>query len=234
MQNVLWQAVYDAFTEVDGILNKAERFATNPNINVANLVAAMAKPKPTGVPGVPIRQAYVASDELVGIRTQIRATLDALKVRLAEKLTEREVYLALFPIVVNFDEVVQNRFARGQMAPWPPLQKELFKIDDGGAIFYDTLEDLLRKPETLPFIYEIFYLCLSDGFRGKYTDNLAKVNEYKHKLEQKIPVPTVAAQKGKDEVRPVISFERVPISYYAMAAASIALACAALYALARA
>jgi type IV/VI secretion system ImpK/VasF family protein len=181
----------------------------------------VAKPAAGPQIGLSLRQAFVATDDLVEVRAQVRAKLDVLKASLAEHLTEREVYLALFPIVVYFDEIVQNRFVRGQSAPWPPLQKELFKIDDGGALFYDTLDDLLRKPETLPFIYEVFYFCLSDGFKGKHTENLTKVNEYKHKLEEKIPRPVIAAEKGKDEKAPTFTFERIPISYYAAAAASI-------------
>jgi type IV/VI secretion system ImpK/VasF family protein len=234
MKNTLWQAIYDVFTDIDAILNKAERYGTSPNMPVASLMmGAQAKPKAAGPSvGVAMRQAFVATDELVEVRSQIRAKLDVLKASFAEKLTEREGYLALFPLVVYFDEIVQNRFVRGQSAPWPPLQKELFKIDDGGALFYDTLDDLLRKPETLPFIYELFYFCLSDGFKGKHTENLAKINEYKHKLEDKIPHPHVTSAAAKEEAAHMISLERLPFSYYAAAAGAVAAVFAVFYGLA--
>ncbi|MGH7295043.1 MAG: DotU family type IV/VI secretion system protein [Polyangiaceae bacterium] len=233
MQNALWQAIYDFFTEVDAILGRAERFGgTNSAIAVPTFLAPTAKPPKPAAGVSPVRAAYPVSEELTTVRTQLRARLDVLKASIAERLTEREVYLALFPIVVYADELVQNRFVRGQTVTWPPLQKELFKIDDGGALFYDTLDDLLRKPETLPFIYEIFFYCLSDGFRGKHADNLAKVNEYKHKLTEKIPVPPVAQASGKGDATPLLSIERLPLSYYAVAAAAVVVAFVALYALA--
>jgi type IV/VI secretion system ImpK/VasF family protein len=234
MENTLWRAIYDVFSEVGAILDRAERGGTTP---IATDLAAAA-PKPARAPaaamGAGIRQAFSAQDDLVPVRAHVRSRLDVLKAALAEELTEREVFLALFPVVVTFDEIVQNRFVRGQAAPWPPLQKELFKIDDGGAVFYDTLDDLLRKPETLPFIYEVFYFCLSDGFRGKHGENLTKINEYKHKLEEKIPIPKIARTIPKTEALPVLSaaLDRIPFGLYAAAAGVIAVTFLAFYGLA--
>src|SRR5207249_677634 len=80
------------------------------------------------------------------------------------------------------DEMVQSKYP-GENMSWPPLQKKLFLSDHGGEIFYETLDDLLRKPDTLPFIWEVFYLCLCYGFMGRDGDNIGKINQYKAKLE---------------------------------------------------
>ncbi|MEZ0227893.1 MAG: DotU family type IV/VI secretion system protein, partial [Planctomycetota bacterium] len=170
-------------------------------------------------------KAYVATDDLVEVRSKLRGKLDLLKAQLAENLNEREVFLVLFPLVVLFDELVQNRFvAGGGGGSWPPLQSELFKIDDGGEVFYNTLDDLLRKPDTLPFVYEVFYLCLSLGFRGRYADNLTKVNEYKHKIETKIPQPALPAKGPSDENRTRFRFKAVPVLRYVTVFGLLALA----------
>ncbi len=129
--------------------------------------------------------------EMVRVRSDIRTQLEFLRVKLAESLTERESYLVMFPIVVYFDELIQSRYIKGGQT-WPPLQRELYQIDDGGILFYDTLEDILRKPQTLPFIYEVYYFCIDHGFRGRYNDDPVKINEYKKKLAEKIPVKEAA------------------------------------------
>ena len=96
-------------------------------------------------------------DDLLQARTELRAQLDRLRTKLSERLSERDSYLVLFPMVAHFDEWVQMRFLKGDQLSWPPLQRELFQIDDAGEIFFETLDDILLKPQTLPFVLEVFY-----------------------------------------------------------------------------
>jgi len=221
MKNKLWAAVYETFNEIDSLLTKFEKFGSVSEAAVPTAASMQKRPAPKpGAAGVlGMRQAYSATDDLVAVRAKIRSRLDQLKAALAESLTEREGYLVLFAVVVSLDEVVNNRLAQGQGAAWPSLQKELFRIDDGGSVFYDTIDDLYRKPDTLPFIYETFYYCLSEGFRGKYAENLTKVNEYKHKLEEKIPVPKIEKVEDVNAAPDLIRIDEIPFSYYAAAAA---------------
>ncbi len=131
------------------------------------------------------------TEELIEIRKDIRTQLDFLRASLAEELTERDSYLVIFPIVTLCDELIQSRYFEVSQSGWPPLQKELFQIDDAGEVFFEILEDVLRKPQTLPFIYEVFYLCLSHGFQGKYNENPVKIQEYMKKLKEKIPIDSL-------------------------------------------
>src|SRR5437773_2260747 len=133
MKNPLWSAIYDLVQEVDALLSRAERFGTGAGGEAAPApvdgapAAAVASPRKKAA----FFKGYVATDDLVEVRAKIRSKLDVLKASLAEQLTEREGYLVLFPLVVLFDELVQNRFlAGGQAGSWPSLQQELFKIDD--------------------------------------------------------------------------------------------------------
>ncbi len=228
MKNPLWSAVFDLVQEVDTLFSRAERFGASGSATPSGDAPPADAPPPEEAPAEPtiaaaspkrgkagFFKAYVATDDLVEVRSKLRSKLDLLKAQLAENLTEREVFLVLFPLVVLFDELVQNRFiAGGGSGSWPPLQSELFKIDDGGEVFYNTLDDLLRKPDTLPFVYEVFYLCLSLGFRGRYADNLTKVNEYKHKIEQKIPQPVLPAKETDEAKRIRFTFKAFPVMRY--------------------
>ena len=126
-------------------------------------------------------------EDLVKVRVDIRTQLDFLRAKLSENLRERDSYLVIFPIVAYFDEIIQTNFLAESRTGWPPLQKELFQIDDAGELFYETLDDIMLKPQTLPFIYEVYYFCLSSGFRGKYGNNPVKVTEYLKRLRDKIP-----------------------------------------------
>jgi len=134
------------------------------------------------------------------IRKRIRNQLDFLRVQLLEELTERDVYFVLFPIVALFDERVQTQYLKDSQTNWPPLQKELFRIDDAGDMFYESLDEILIKPQTLPFVYEVYYFCLKYGFKGRYNDNALKINAYMKKLRAKIAAaapekPVAQAQK---------------------------------------
>src|SRR5687768_17448604 len=147
MKNPLWSAVFDLVQEVDTLFSRAERFGASgaaPSSDApadappADAPPADAPAEPAIAAASPKRgkagffKAYVATDDLVEVRSKLRNKLDLLKAQLAENLTEREVFLVLFPLVVLFDELVQNRFiAGGGQGSWPPLQSELFKIDDG-------------------------------------------------------------------------------------------------------
>ena len=222
MKNPLWSPIYDLVQEVDSLLVRAERFGTNAPAEGGGGGDASA-PAPEAVAASPRKKAaffkaYVATDDLVEVRSKLRGKLDMLKAALSEHLTEREAYLVLFPLVVMFDELVQNRFVAGGQGTWPALQTELYKIDDGGEQFYNTLDDILRKADTIPFIYEIFYFCLSNGFKGRYGDNLAKINEYKHRLETKIPHPAVPRKPDPDAGMTRIDFGRLPILRYTVVA----------------
>ncbi len=223
MENPLWSAIYDVFTEVENLITQVERFGTVAAPASAQAAVAPAparKPKGAALARLEgLRQAYSETEGLVELRSAIRGKLDVLRAALSARLTERETYLVLFPIVIRFDELVQNRLLGGGSVAWPPLQKELFGIDNGGEQFYETLDDLLRKADTLPFIYEVYYFCLSDGFKGKYIDNLAKIDEYKRKLADKIPLPPVERRGAREEGPNLVPLrERFPFEYWAAAA----------------
>ncbi|WP_297971699.1 type IVB secretion system protein IcmH/DotU [uncultured Amaricoccus sp.] len=58
----------------------------------------------------------------------------------------------------------------GGTSAWPrqPLVSTLYGDVDAGARFFDRLEELEAHPNRDPDMLELFYFCLSLGFRGRY------------------------------------------------------------------
>ncbi len=153
--------------------------------------------------------------KMLEVRSKVREELDLLRARLLEELKEREVYLVLFPIVAHFDELIQNRYLKRLHTKWPMLQMELFDVDNAGEMFFDLLDDILNKPITEPFIYEVFYFCLSYGFLGKYADNPIKIKEYLKALKEKIIEEGILDFPFKiEEAKASLKTLASPIRYY--------------------
>jgi type IV/VI secretion system ImpK/VasF family protein len=164
------------------------------------------------------REANPGGPDLVDLRERLRKRLVWLRSRLAEALSEHEVYAALFPLVAYSDELVQS-VTHGGATLWEPLQSELYEIDNAGEVFYSMLDERLRQDETLPLIFEIFYFCLNDGFAGIYSHDPKKIEEYKARLATRIPQkPTGELERPEARVIELVGF---PWKYYAIAAAVV-------------
>lgn len=158
--------------------------------------------------------AVSAGPDLVALRSHLRQRLVELRATFAEVLTDHDVYYALFPVVVHVDELVRIS-TRGEAARWEPLQGELYEIDNGGELFFKVADDKLRQQETHPFVFEVFYFCLADGFAGMYQGDRKRLDEYAMRLAERVPLrPTPPAA-----ARPLRGVELVPFpwQYYAVA-----------------
>jgi type VI protein secretion system component VasF len=165
-------------------------------------------------------EAHAGGPDLVELRARLRKRIGWLKGKLAEALTEHEVYYALFPIVVYVDELVATVMP-GVTQRWEPLQGELYDVDNGGELFFSILDDRFRKEETPPVVFEIFYFCLNDGFFGMFAADRSKIDEYRARLRDRIPLrPTNAGELGPRESRPVELVD-FPWQYYAGGAAAV-------------
>ncbi len=206
----LWIAVHDTFKILEETFPEYASGAETELKDTATRPEAQAAPQADG---------QVPLDNLVQARSRIRSQLEILRDKLSEQLSERDVYLVLFPIVAHFDELVQTCCLKSDHRSWPPLQGELFQIDNAGEVFYDTLDDLMLKPQTLPFVLAVFYLCLNNGFVGRYAGNPARRNEYLERLRAKIPLAETGEFDGPpDEVGQLQEY-RSPVWYYGTAGA---------------
>jgi len=151
------------------------------------------------------------------VREDIRKQLDNLRVLFSEYFTEQESYYVLFAIIIYIDENIQTKVLDKEHLSWPLLQLEFFEIDDGGHLFYETLDHIIKKPQTPLFIFEIYYFCLKHGFTGRYADDAVKISEYKKLLENKILVNEIQPEIVKPYDPGIISSLISPFWYYGIA-----------------
>jgi type IV/VI secretion system ImpK/VasF family protein len=149
------------------------------------------------------RERHPNGADLVSLRSEARRRLVWLRSRLSEVLTEREVYYCLFPLVTYVDELV-FAVAGPRATAYEPLQSELYGVDNAGELFYVTIDELLRKDETLPVIFEVYFFCLQDGFMGLYGGDTHKRDEYRNRLAARIPV-------SLPDKRPELAVSHAPV-----------------------
>jgi type IV/VI secretion system ImpK/VasF family protein len=188
MKNKHWEAIHEVYTKMEKLCGRSlytsedSLYADSDDLQ-QEVEAPQTDSDMSGT-----------SDDVVHIRAELRTKLDFLKATLEEQYSERDTYLVLFPIVAQIDELIQTNFLRAMKTSWPLLQKELFQIDNAGDVFYEILDDILIKPQTPMFIYEVYYFCLRYGFRGRYESHPVKVTGYLKKLQARLqqeafPIP---------------------------------------------
>lgn len=165
------------------------------------------------------REAHPDGPSFVELRARIRERLQWLKGELAAALTEHELHYVLLPLVIYIDELVTS-IQRGRATRWEPLQSELYDIENGGELFYALLDDHLRKNETHPIVFQMFYFCLSDGFVGMAESDPRKITQYKLLLADRIPLAPVAEDARSQRAESPIELVRFPWQYYAWAGAA--------------
>ena len=161
MEPKLWKAIQVMFATVDaslGIQIAGPDSDSGPD----------AEAHPDTAPGPDTTAEMPADTEsLVAARAQIREAFDNLRITLLGTLSEQESYQVLFPLVVYVDEQVQARYFGKTHLSWPLLQRELYEVDNGGELFFDTLDSILRKPQTSEFVYEVHYFLPQTRVPGK-------------------------------------------------------------------
>lgn len=146
---------------------------------------------------IPLREAdtpaTIAMVDLVDLRSKLRTQLDYLRTAITEQYSERDAYFVLFPLTAHCDELVKHLILDINQLEWPPLQQELYQVVDAGDLFYELLDNALRKPETLPLVYEVYYFCLRDGFYGRYSGNPDRLADYTQRLCEHIRLQPIEA-----------------------------------------
>jgi type VI secretion system protein ImpK len=79
------------------------------------------------------------------------------------------VEAALFAVVAFLDETILSS-SWPQKDQWAnrPLQMERYNRYDAGEVFFERLTSLLEHPTQHAEAIEVYYLCMTLGFRGRY------------------------------------------------------------------
>lgn len=175
----LWNAIIALRTDIASLLERT----------LSSAGATQIKDRAT----VPM----IDEEVLSRLRNELRNKLDGLKDSLGRDLSENEVYLAMFPLVLLCDEMVMSSLPKQQQTLWFLLQSELFQINYGGDVFYEFVDERLAKPDTPALVFEVLFYCLSAGFVGKFGADGGKVQRYKGLLSERIPGAHVGPRKRR-------------------------------------
>ena len=118
-------------------------------------------------------------ETLATIRNSLATSMNHLKNNLKQTLDEQSVYLMTFALTALLDEEVQRVLHKTPgNAEWLPLQKQLFDLTNAGEAFFDNLDEILESPQFPSIVFEIYYLALKTGFRGKYEHSPNRIAKY--------------------------------------------------------
>jgi type VI secretion system protein ImpK len=115
-------------------------------------------------------------------------------------VAREDLEAAKFPLVAFIDETILNSHWEGREA-WRerPLQLDKYGETVAGERFFERLERLRAQGEAKAELLEIYYLCLSLGFEGKYKilgkeklraliDDLRRELGYSRPLSGRVPI----------------------------------------------
>ncbi|WP_300671483.1 DotU family type IV/VI secretion system protein [Desulfoluna sp.] len=213
MQNKYWEAIHEVYTKLETLCGK--RVFSEEGGGASD---ESRKQGESVTPVVEDEPGRSGTADLVAVRADLRTQLDFLRATLSEQYSERDTYLILFPIVAQIDEKILASFLEKMHTSWPSLQKELFQIENAGEVFYEIMDDILLKPQTSLFIFEVYYFCLSYGFRGRYQDNPVKIKEYMKNLSIKLEQDELAVTASVTEENTLVSHLESPYLGYLFSA----------------
>lgn len=90
----------------------------------------------------------------------------------ASGYTDADIRLAVFAVVAFLDESLLN-LRQAVFNDWVrrPLQEEMFGRHVGGEVFFDHLQELLERRDSVEVadVLEVYYLCLLLGYLGRFS-----------------------------------------------------------------
>lgn len=133
---------------------------------------------------------------------------EALRTRLVEMVKEFDAactqaaipeehqHLARYALCTLIDETIQ-RTAWSHTAGWAQrsLSIHFFKDNRGGEKFFVILDKLVQSPSKYAWVLQLFYVCLSLGFMGRYLMREAtgrqELTDLRDRLYQQVVRPTL-------------------------------------------
>jgi type VI secretion system protein ImpK len=97
-----------------------------------------------------------------------------------------DIKMGTFAVVGFLDESVLST-SNPMFAAWPrqTLQQELFGTQLAGEIFFQNLQQLLGRPDSVDLadLLEVHYLCLLLGYRGRYSTAVGASGELQSAMQ---------------------------------------------------
>ncbi len=119
----------------------------------------------------------LANSKNYGSPKELRTGIDALfrrmeKEGLSQGFSPEDLQAAKYALVAVIDETI-SRSDWTSKSEWydHPLALEYFGENTAGSEFFNKLEDIRREARKKAGLLEVYYICLSLGFEGKYAFN---------------------------------------------------------------
>jgi type VI secretion system protein ImpK len=147
-------------------------------------------------------QANEAFGEPEGLRPRLKSLLRRSERAALEAGHESDaVEEAKFAVVAFVDEtILSSNWAGTEEWMKTPLQLEFYDQFDAGEVFFDRLDDLLDAPAQHAEALEVYYHCMSLGFRGKY--QLQEQERFREIVERTAEALTDAPVTSTDALAP--------------------------------
>lgn len=168
------------------------------------------------------RRSEIGLANLEETRLEIKAILKDMHEFLIERTSDRNAYFVVFAMVALVDENMLQHAQRHGLEAWSPLQVELFEITDAGTLFYQYIDYFRGRNDIPVVVFEIFYFCLKDGFKGSRISEPEIRDAYQDELKVHIPSEPIQLLSKRQLVNET-SKRRVPISVYYFATFLIAI-----------
>jgi type VI secretion system protein ImpK len=108
---------------------------------------------------------------------------------------------ATFAVVALVDEtILSSNWAGTNQWMKTPLQLELYDQFDAGEVFFDRLDELSERPAENAQVLEVYYLCMTLGFKGKY--QLQEQGRLRELIESTAQMLDETPETGADELAP--------------------------------
>ncbi|NNB89101.1 hypothetical protein HJC10_22325 [Corallococcus exiguus] len=172
-------------------------------------------------PGARRPQGRVGPEALGHLEQALMVELERLRAAFGADMRPDEVEDLIRPFVYFLDEWVLRRLADAEQHLWPLLQQNLFQVDAGGDLFYDFVEEKLRRNDTPPIVFEMIRFCLAAGFTGRLVGQPERIRELKDRISERIPQPAAMAPSAPVVPAAVPTVYDFPVHYYAVTAAIV-------------
>lgn len=169
-------------------------------------------------PGARRPQSRVGQEALGHLEQALLVELELLRATFGADLRPDEVEDLIRPFVFFLDEWVLRRLSDAEQQLWPLLQQNLFQVDSGGDLFYDFMEEKLRRNDTPPIVFEMIRFCLAAGFTGRLVGQPERIREVKDRISDRIPQPATVAQPAPAVQQGAPTVYDFPVHYYAVTA----------------
>lgn len=143
-----------------------------------------------------------ALGETEALRRQIYDLLDQCEEAAKEAgISSEDIEEAKFALVAFIDETILSSDWAGT-DEWmkTPIQLELYDQFDAGEVFFERLEELREDPAYNAEVLEVYYLCMTLGFKGKY--QLQKQEKFREIIESTADLLADLPETSTEEMAP--------------------------------